>query len=461
MPRPRHALSTAMRPIWPSGQQPCRADRLCAIESQGVDAIRRHARPSRCLGGTPCSSHEYGEADGRGLRARLFPGQQLDSRHPREKYNRRHEKPLERRRGRGARGPLGPRVYTSRLLGRDKSLVLHGGGNTSVKLREKNLFGEERDVLYVKGSGWDLETIEAAGFAPVPLGAHAEARHAAGAVRPADGQRARTHMLRARRALAFGRDASCTPCCRTSSSTTPTPTRCSRSPTRPTARSASARSTATRVVVIPYVMAGLRPRRATARASSRSRPANEHHRHGAALARHLLLRRRRARVLRAHDRAGVDGRGATSQKQERLAPRSVRAKPASAPSARRSPSLRRAISRRSRASDGPRHASRRAKFLAFAQHPEVAAALAAGPGDARSRASAPSPCRCSGATSTATRRPTARISSAMRRKRASARPCSTRRRAWSSIPQLGFAAAGRDAREARDRRGDLRPHAST
>src|SRR5919108_5522944 len=67
-------------------------------------------------------------------------------------------------------GPLGPRVYTSRLLGRDKSLVLHGGGNTSVKLREKNLFGEEEDVLYVKGSGWDLETIEAPGFTPVALG---------------------------------------------------------------------------------------------------------------------------------------------------------------------------------------------------------------------------------------------------------------------------------------------------
>src|ERR1041384_6971613 len=66
-------------------------------------------------------------------------------------------------------GPLGPRVYTSRLLGRDKSLVLHGGGNTSVKLREKNLFGEEEDILYVKGSGWDLETIEAPGFAPVRL----------------------------------------------------------------------------------------------------------------------------------------------------------------------------------------------------------------------------------------------------------------------------------------------------
>jgi rhamnose utilization protein RhaD (predicted bifunctional aldolase and dehydrogenase) len=66
-------------------------------------------------------------------------------------------------------GLLGPRVYTSRLLGRDKSLVLHGGGNTSVKLREKNLFGEQEEILYVKGSGWDLETIEAPGFTPVSL----------------------------------------------------------------------------------------------------------------------------------------------------------------------------------------------------------------------------------------------------------------------------------------------------
>jgi rhamnose utilization protein RhaD (predicted bifunctional aldolase and dehydrogenase)/NAD(P)-dependent dehydrogenase (short-subunit alcohol dehydrogenase family) len=66
-------------------------------------------------------------------------------------------------------GDLGLRVYTSRLLGRDKSLVLHGGGNTSVKIREKNLFGEEETVLYVKGSGWDLETIEPQGFSPVSL----------------------------------------------------------------------------------------------------------------------------------------------------------------------------------------------------------------------------------------------------------------------------------------------------
>jgi len=66
-------------------------------------------------------------------------------------------------------GDLGLRVYTSRLLGRDRSLVLHGGGNTSVKIREKNLFGEEETILYVKGSGWDLETIEPQGFSPVRL----------------------------------------------------------------------------------------------------------------------------------------------------------------------------------------------------------------------------------------------------------------------------------------------------
>lgn len=67
------------------------------------------------------------------------------------------------------KGDLGLRVYTSRLLGRDKSLVLHGGGNTSVKIKEKNIFGQEEDILYIKGSGWDLETIEEAGFSPVRL----------------------------------------------------------------------------------------------------------------------------------------------------------------------------------------------------------------------------------------------------------------------------------------------------
>ncbi len=61
------------------------------------------------------------------------------------------------------------RAYTSRLLGQDPSLVLHGGGNTSVKLTETNIFGEAEDILWVKGSGWDLAAIEPAGFAPVRM----------------------------------------------------------------------------------------------------------------------------------------------------------------------------------------------------------------------------------------------------------------------------------------------------
>lgn len=65
--------------------------------------------------------------------------------------------------------PLGQRVYTSRLLGRNPDLVLHGGGNTSVKVEEKDFFGAPVNLCYVKGSGWDLATIERAGFAPVRM----------------------------------------------------------------------------------------------------------------------------------------------------------------------------------------------------------------------------------------------------------------------------------------------------
>ncbi len=64
---------------------------------------------------------------------------------------------------------LALRVYTSRLLGQEPALVLHGGGNTSVKANISNIFGEPEDLLYVKGSGWDLASIEVAGFAPVKL----------------------------------------------------------------------------------------------------------------------------------------------------------------------------------------------------------------------------------------------------------------------------------------------------
>jgi len=68
-----------------------------------------------------------------------------------------------------ANDDLALRVYSSRLLGQEEDLVLHGGGNTSVKSTSTNIFGETSDVLYVKGSGWDLKTIEKAGFPPLEL----------------------------------------------------------------------------------------------------------------------------------------------------------------------------------------------------------------------------------------------------------------------------------------------------
>jgi rhamnose utilization protein RhaD (predicted bifunctional aldolase and dehydrogenase)/NAD(P)-dependent dehydrogenase (short-subunit alcohol dehydrogenase family) len=71
--------------------------------------------------------------------------------------------------GRAYGEDLALRVYTSRLIGRDEDLVLHGGGNTSVKTRAKNLLGEELDVLAIKGSGWNLVDIEPAGLPLVEL----------------------------------------------------------------------------------------------------------------------------------------------------------------------------------------------------------------------------------------------------------------------------------------------------
>ena len=55
---------------------------------------------------------------------------------------------------------LALRLYTSRLLGGEPTLVLHGGGNTSLKLRMTSLLGDEQEVLFIKGSGCDLSTIE-------------------------------------------------------------------------------------------------------------------------------------------------------------------------------------------------------------------------------------------------------------------------------------------------------------
>ena len=64
--------------------------------------------------------------------------------------------------------PLAECVYGSRLLGSDPSLVLHGGGNSSVKAPFRDITGGQVEALWVKGSGWDMASIEAAGFTPLP-----------------------------------------------------------------------------------------------------------------------------------------------------------------------------------------------------------------------------------------------------------------------------------------------------
>jgi len=70
----------------------------------------------------------------------------------------------------GVSRDLALRVYTSRLLGGDPKLVLHGGGNTSVKTEAADLVGDPAEVLCVKGSGWDMAAIEPAGLPAVRLG---------------------------------------------------------------------------------------------------------------------------------------------------------------------------------------------------------------------------------------------------------------------------------------------------
>ncbi len=67
------------------------------------------------------------------------------------------------------KNPLELRAYTSRLLGQSADLVLHGGGNTSVKDVADNVFGEAEEILHIKGSGHDLQTIGTDGFAPTRL----------------------------------------------------------------------------------------------------------------------------------------------------------------------------------------------------------------------------------------------------------------------------------------------------
>lgn len=76
---------------------------------------------------------------------------------------------IERYGEQGVPPDLALRTYTTRLLGGDPALVLHGGGNTSVKLTSSDLFHEAIEVIHVKGSGWNMGTIEPAGLPAVRL----------------------------------------------------------------------------------------------------------------------------------------------------------------------------------------------------------------------------------------------------------------------------------------------------
>jgi rhamnulose-1-phosphate aldolase/alcohol dehydrogenase len=65
--------------------------------------------------------------------------------------------------------PLDLLVYASRLIGAEPSLVLWGGGNTSIKVRERDHRGREVEVLRVKGSGSDLKSVQRKDFPGVRM----------------------------------------------------------------------------------------------------------------------------------------------------------------------------------------------------------------------------------------------------------------------------------------------------
>ncbi len=230
-------------------------------------------------------------------------------------------------------GDLGLRVYSSRLLGRDKSLVLHGGGNTSVKIAEKNLLGEEEALLYVKGSGWDLEIIEAAGFSPVRMEHLLRLAKLPQLSDPQMVNELRTHMTRA---------SAPTPSVEailhailpykyvdhTHADAVITVTNTAKGQER--IREIYGDS----VVVIPYVMPGFDLARLCAE-EFRQAGRQEYHRHGADEPRHLFLRRNRAGILRTHDRTR-DARRGLSRETQGLAVAGRYGKAVPRPAARRS-----------------------------------------------------------------------------------------------------------------------------
>ena len=64
---------------------------------------------------------------------------------------------------------LALRIYTTHLLGKNPKLVLHGGGNSSVKSVGKNLYKKNVNLIYVKGSGWDMSNLNELGMPGLEL----------------------------------------------------------------------------------------------------------------------------------------------------------------------------------------------------------------------------------------------------------------------------------------------------
>ena len=189
----------------------------------------------------------------------------------------------------GIDADLALRVYSTRLLGRDPKLVLHGGGNTSVKTTARDLVGEEVAVLRVKGSGWDMGAIEPAGMPAVrlePLRAVARARCAQ---RRRDGARAARLPARSAGALAVGRNAAAR--LHAGEIHRPHPRHRGAEPDRPAERGRAVRGGVWRAARLRALHhAGLRAGESSRR---RVRQKSEGRRPDPRQARHLHLRRRR------------------------------------------------------------------------------------------------------------------------------------------------------------------------
>ncbi len=92
---------------------------------------------------------------------------------------------------------LALRTYSSRLLGAEPDLVLHGGGNSSVKAPWRSLLGDEVPAIFVKGSGLDMAVIEPAGHAGLDLGYLLRLRHLDDLDDTVMVEQLRTHLLHA------------------------------------------------------------------------------------------------------------------------------------------------------------------------------------------------------------------------------------------------------------------------